>query len=317
MAFPTETVYGLGANALDAAAVARIFAAKERARDDPLIVHLAGAEALARVALAIPPLAQALAAAHWPGPLTLVLPKSEAVPASVTAGLDSVAVRVPALPVARALIEAAGVPLAAPSANRFTRTSATTAEHVLADLGGRIELVLDGGPATAGIESTVVQVEDGVVRMLRPGALTLEALQETLAAAGYGGEVLFGGRAKASPGMMAKHYAPRARLVYVRGPGALAAAAGRLRAERAASRRAGLIASDEQLAALGEGGGLCLSLGPGDALDVAARRLFAALRELDARGAEVVVALAPSGAEGLGRAIDDRLRRAAAEVVES
>ncbi|HMS58258.1 MAG TPA: L-threonylcarbamoyladenylate synthase, partial [Tepidiformaceae bacterium] len=177
VAFPTETVYGLGGNALDDAAVRRIFAAKERASDDPLIVHMGAAAELPRVAREIPPLALVLARAFWPGPLTLVVRKRPEVPDSATAGFDTVAVRVPAHPVALGLIRASGVPIAAPSANRFTRTSATTAQHVLEDLGGRIDMVLDGGPTAFGVESSVVDVTGDAVRLLRPGALTLEALE--------------------------------------------------------------------------------------------------------------------------------------------
>lgn len=317
VAFPTETVYGLGANAFDEAAVGRVFAAKERAADDPLIVHLRDIAELPRVTSGVPALARRLAEVHWPGPLTLVLPKSGAIPANVTAGLQSVAVRVPAHAVARGLIGAAGVPVAAPSANRFTRTSATTAAHVLEDLAGRVDLVLDGGATEAGIESTVVEVDDETVRLLRPGALTLEAIQQTLRDAGVGAEVLLGGRQKASPGMMERHYAPRARLVYVRGPLAATLIRERIVCEAEAGRRAGVLGNDDQLAGLSATDALRASLGPAGDVATAARRLFAALRELDRQGAEVVFALGPAARDGLGRAVDDRLRRAAAEVLDS
>ncbi|MCC7365663.1 MAG: threonylcarbamoyl-AMP synthase [Dehalococcoidia bacterium] len=317
VAFPTETVYGLGANALDADAVGRIFAAKERAADDPLIVHLADAGQLATVAREVPPLAVALAAAFWPGPLTLVLPKRAEVPAAVTAGLDSVAVRVPRHPVAHALIATAGVPVAAPSANRFTRTSATTAAHVLEDLGGRIDMVLDGGPAEAGIESTVVAVYADGVSVLRPGAVPTEAIAEVVQRADPAATIRTGAREKVSPGMMAKHYAPRARLTYVTGPreAALARVRALVAEELAAGRRAALLLSDEDLEALADlAPALTASLGPRGDHTTAARRLFAALRELDQRGAESVFAIAPETMTGYARAIDDRLRRAAARV---
>jgi L-threonylcarbamoyladenylate synthase len=181
VAFPTETVYGLGANALDARAAEGIFAAKQRSRDDPLIVHLASPDELDAIVSEVPPTARALAARFWPGPLTLVLPKRPIVPDVVTAGLPSVAVRVPSHAVARALLRAAGLPIAAPSANLFTRSSATTAQHVLEDLGDRVDLILDGGPTPFGIESTVVAAGATEVRLLRPGAVTPEAIAEALA----------------------------------------------------------------------------------------------------------------------------------------
>lgn len=318
VAFPTETVYGLGANALDEAAVGRIFVAKERATSDPLIVHLADAAELPRVAREAPPAALALAKVLWPGPLTLVLPRAAAVPANVSAGLDTVAVRVPSHPVARALIHAAGVPLAAPSANRFTRTSATTAAHVLADLDGRIDLVLDGGPADAGIESTVVAVEGSAVVVLRPGAVTAEALADAVHASGLDLRVEFAAASHraASPGMMEKHYAPRARLTYVRGPREVARE--RLRAlvgDAVAGGRTGVLVPSEDVPLFAALGARVEDLGPETEPETAAHRLYAALRALDAAGATAVFARQP-GAGGIARALDDRLRRAASEVIE-
>ncbi|HWQ14189.1 MAG TPA: L-threonylcarbamoyladenylate synthase, partial [Roseiflexaceae bacterium] len=177
VAFPTETVYGLGANALDAAAVGRVFAAKGRPASDPLIVHLRAADQLAQVAVDIPPEAVELARRLWPGPLTLVLRRHLRVPPEVTAGRDTVAVRVPAHPVALALIAAAGVPVVAPSANLFSRPSPTTAQHVLEDLRGRVDLVLDAGPAAIGIESTVVDLTSDPPALLRPGGVPAEELR--------------------------------------------------------------------------------------------------------------------------------------------
>ena len=311
VAFPTETVYGLGANALDDAAIRRIFAAKERALDDPLIVHLAAAADLGRVAAEVPALARELAAAFWPGPLTMVLRKRPEVPASATAGLDTVAVRVPAHPVALGLIRAAGVPIAAPSANRFTRTSATTAAHVLEDLGGRIEMVLDGGPTAFGVESSVVDVSGDPPRLLRPGALTLEALERVAGPIALGP----GKERPASPGMMERHYAPRARLVYVRegGPAVLRA---RVAAGIASGARTGVIGTDVDAKAVADMEGVCVALlgTEGDHAAFAAG-LFAGMRKLDAEGVELVVVRGP-GTSGLARAVDDRLRRAAAEVIE-
>ncbi len=181
VAFPTETVYGLGADALASAAVARIFAAKGRPADNPLIVHVADVDAARRLVRSFPPLAERAAAAWWPGPLTLVLPRDRArVPDATTAGQDTVAIRVPAHPVALALLRACGRPLAAPSANRSGRPSPTLAEHVLADLGGRVALILDGGPTLHGLESSVLDLTGPRPLLLRRGAATLEQLRELL-----------------------------------------------------------------------------------------------------------------------------------------
>lgn len=208
VAFPTETVYGLGGNALDASAVARIYEAKGRPSTSPLIVHVDGIDMARRVVASWPAVAQALAERFWPGPLTLVLPKRPEVPDSVTAGLPTVGIRVPAHPLALELIRAAGVPVAAPSANRFTQLSPTTAEHVRQALGDRVDLILDGGPCAVGIESTVISLAGDVPVLLRPGMLdaaTLEPITGKLAAASSGG----GGEPQASPGMHPVHYAPR------------------------------------------------------------------------------------------------------------
>ena len=198
VAFPTETVYGLGANALDADAVKGIFAAQERPAYDPLIVHLAEAAELPQVTVGIPPAAWTLAANFWPGPLTLVLPRRTEVPPEVTAGGGTVAVRVPLHPVAQALIRAAGVPVAAPSANRFGHLSPTCAEDVLADLEGRIDLVLDGGPTSVGVESTVLSLVTSVPTILRPGGVSREALENVL-----GSVELFPGPASSGQGALA------------------------------------------------------------------------------------------------------------------
>ena len=176
VAFPTETVYGLGADALNAQAVAKIFAAKQRPANDPLIVHIAVTDQLAQLSPAVPALAQALIAAFWPGPLTLVLPRRADLPAILSAGLPTVAVRMPSHPVAQALIEAAGTPIAAPSANLFSHTSPTTAQHVWEDLNGQIPLILDGGPTPVGVESSVLDLSGSHPRLLRPGAVSVEAI---------------------------------------------------------------------------------------------------------------------------------------------
>jgi len=306
--------------------VCRIYAAKRRDPSDPLIVHVLSAADVDALATEMPPHARALAARFWPGPLTLVLPKCAVVPDAATAGLPSVAVRVPSHPVARGLLAAAGVPIAAPSANLFMRTSATTARHVLDDLGGRVDLILDGGAAPHGIESTVVAVGDGEARLLRPGALTAEAIAEALAGLDPPVPLLFGVRgAAASPGLMAKHYSPKALLLLFSGAPDEARARMRRAAEDAVGRggHVGLLLVDEDVPAFasltdaGGAGGESVGrvsverLGSAGDLAGVASRLFAAMRDLDARGADTMI-VRSVGEAGLGRAILDRLTRAAA-----
>ena len=312
VAFPTETVYGLGADALDRAAVARIFAAKERPSFDPLIVHLADAAEVAdhaEAADASDPRVARLAARFWPGPLTLVLRKRDHIPGIVTAGLPTVALRVPDHPVALALIRAAGVPVAAPSANRFGRVSPTRASHVVRGLGSRVSLVLDGGPCRVGIESTVVLLAEGQAALLRPGGVPAEAIEAEIGPLHHATDGVTGGAALA-PGGSGAHYAPGARLEIVDpfGPGA----ARRLGARP--GERLGLLATSTAgaLAARALGGPFAAAevLAPdGDPVTVAAR-LFDALHDLDAAGLDRIVAQ-PVRAVGLGRAVMDRLRRAA------
>lgn len=333
VAFPTETVYGLGANALDAAAVRRIFAAKERPEADPLIVHLATAQDLPQVAQSIPPLAQQLAQVFWPGPLTLILPKQPQVPEIVTAGLPTVAVRVPAHPVALALLRRSGVPIAAPSANRFGSVSPTTAQHVLSDLGGRIDLILDGGPTVIGVESTVLDISQVPPLILRPGGVSREALEAVIGpvqvrpAGGHSAEEQVAPqgtsapqRASApqvSPGLFEKHYAPHAELLLVIAASLEAGRAEVIRLARealAAGKRVGLlIAAEDEAACRDLPAPLCILGGAGD-LDAVARHLYAGLRELDAQGVQVIVGH-DFGEQGLGLAIRDRLRRAATRVI--
>jgi L-threonylcarbamoyladenylate synthase len=306
VAFPTETVYGLGANALDAEAVARVFAAKERPSFDPLIVHLADAEGIRDLALAADvadPRVRALAAACWPGPLTIVLRKRSLVPGIVTAGLETVGLRVPDHPVALRLIEAAGVPIAAPSANRFGRVSPTRATHVVAQLGGRVRLVLDGGPCRIGVESTVISLADGAALLLRPGGTPVEAIEALIGPL----DVPTGGPDSRSmaPGRSSGHYAPRTPLMLAAADGGAAALPG---------ERLGLLAADDpgRRAAEASGGPYAAVevLSPsGDEIEAAAR-LFDALHRLDAAGLDRIVAQAVPET-GLGRAITDRLRRGA------
>jgi L-threonylcarbamoyladenylate synthase len=211
VAIPTETVYGLAANALDAAAVERIFAAKGRPHSSPLIVHVADLAMARELAREWPPQAETLAARFWPGPLTIIVPKSDKVPDIVTAGLPSVALRMPAHPVALAVIGAAGIPLAAPSANRFTQLSPTTAQHVRDALGDAVALVVDGGPCTVGIESTVISLTGPVPRILRPGMISRTQIEEVIGP-------VESGAGEESPGQHPKHYSPRTRVVIGESP---------------------------------------------------------------------------------------------------
>ncbi len=329
VAFPTETVYGLGANALDAAAVQRIFAAKGRPAHDPLIVHLHSAEQVQVVASDIPPVARELMERFWPGPLTLVLRRSTAVPDVVTAGGATVAVRVPNHPLAQALLRAATVPIAAPSANRFGHTSPTTAQHVWDDLAGRIDLILDGGGTTIGVESTVLDVTRPVPTILRHGGVTREMLVEAI------GEVNEIVRAPqrdadnagdadnasetplASPGLLDRHYAPNTPLTLFTGEAYAALAALIAAAQRArdAGLRVHILAYYDDVAALQGLGAPLSELGFADDGEGVARALYAALRSADASGADLLLAREPSGA-GMGAALRDRLRRAAESVVE-
>jgi len=302
VAFPTETVYGLGANALSEAAVLRIFEAKDRPRGNPLIVHLGEAGQLATVAGEVTSRVREITARFWPGPLTLVLPRAPVVPLVTTGGLDTVAVRVPDHPVARALIEASRVPIAAPSANRSGRPSPTLARHVRDDLDGRIELILDGGPTPVGVESTVLDMTGDSPLLLRPGGIPLESLREALGPVRVvaGADHEAAGR---SPGLRYRHYAPRARVILV-DPGAGETA---IQPWLEAGRQVALV-SQRRIAL--ERPRLTLRVMPVD-LEAYARDLFALLRELDASGVETIVVEAVSE-RGLGRTIMDRLRRAAA-----
>ncbi|WP_238325843.1 L-threonylcarbamoyladenylate synthase [Bryobacter aggregatus] len=221
VAFPTETVYGLGANALDPAAIARIYEIKGRPRTSPLIVHVATIEKARELVTEWPETAERLARRFWPGPLTLVLPKHEVVPVELTAGLGTVGIRIPAHPVALRLLELAGVPVAAPSANRFMQLSPTTAAHVEAALGAAVDLILDGGATRVGIESTVLSLVGGVPLLLRPGMISRVQIEEVIGPVEVAGAME---GAHPSPGMQDRHYSPRTPLYLVRGPADLAAA---------------------------------------------------------------------------------------------
>ena len=298
MAFPTETVYGLGASALDVQAVARIFEAKQRPQFDPLIVHLAAFEALADVVEEVPESAEELARRFWPGPLTLILPRKECVPDLVTSGLPGVGVRIPDHPVARQLLTEAGIPVAAPSANPFGGISPTTAEHVLQGLDGRIDAVLDGGRCTIGIESTVVSFMEPDPVILRLGGLDAESIAAVtgplpIASADPSRD----DAAQPAPGMLSRHYAPTTSMVLV-DPNAPI----RATQPRTALLTWGDLPADQSQFQAVE----CLSRS-GDLRECAAI-FFAALRTLDAADPDVIIARRFPD-HGLGRALNDRLQR--------
>lgn len=301
VAFPTETVYGLGADAENVQAVARIFAVKGRPSSHPLIVHLASADDLPRWAAEVPDAARRLAAACWPGPLTLLLRKHARVPAATTGGLDSVGLRVPAHPVALELLRSFGGGVAAPSANRFGRVSPTCAEHVARDLGDDIDMLLDGGECDVGVESTILDLTRDVPVLLRPGGVTVAHI-ESLLGVSVSRTLTASTRA---PGLLPSHYAPLARVEIV-ASAELAARAREL--EQAGERVALLLSHQDDAKVLGAKEAIFLDLGP-DAIS-AAQRLYSALREADARGASVVLT-SPPAAEGLGEALVDRLSKAA------
>ena len=320
VAFPTETVYGLGVNALDRDAVRRLFAAKQRPPNDPLIVHVTSIDSIAALAAQVPESVYRLARRFWPGPLTVIVPKSLQVPDEVTAGLPTVAVRVPIHPVARALIEAAGVPVAAPSANLFSRPSPTQASHVIDDLDGRIDLVIDGGVTAIGVESTVLDLTSDPPRVLRPGAITVDMLREVLGrvdAARAPALETASAAPMPSPGMLEKHYSPRALLTLFEGnaSAALASLIAVARDELSKGRTVGVIAAEEDRGQLellaADRKTLLRVLGSHDSPAVIATRLYATLRELDASGADVILVHGFRD-DGLGAAVQDRLRRAAA-----
>lgn len=311
VAFPTETVYGLGARGLDPRAVARIFAAKERPHSDPVILHLGEAGWLGDLTPALPPEAEALMRRFWPGPLTLVLPRSSRVPDLVTAGGPTVAVRMPAHPVALELIRRVGEPVAAPSANLFSRPSPTRAEDVLEDLAGRIDAVLDGGPTSLGVESTVLDLSGPEPVLLRPGGVTREELEAALGSAVRSRRpAAAAGQPLPSPGLLERHYSPRAEVVLFDGRREAVLPA---MAQAGAEAGTRVLAFSEDLPPLG---GLpeVVELGSAHDPGAVAARLYAAFRAADRDGMRriVVRALPP---EGLGEAVNDRLRRAACGVV--
>lgn len=317
VALPTETVYGLAADAFNAAAVAKIFAAKERPSFDPLIVHVVGfkgVEQVAEVPADVEKILRRLAQEFWPGPLTIILPKRDSLPDIVTSGLDTVAVRQSANPVMKAVIQSLGSPLAAPSANRFGRISPTSASAVEAELGGRIPLIIDAGACAEGIESTIVRIEPGqpkpVLRILRAGPITKEQLQRF-------GKIEYGERLSSedgkpeAPGQLASHYAPKTPLRLLQSPSDFTAEPGKKYALLSYRRKAkdGYMKLHDW--------DLVLTLSPGSGkLPEAAVRLFFNLRQLDDAGVDEIIC-EPVAERGLGVAIMDRLRRAATKPAET
>jgi L-threonylcarbamoyladenylate synthase len=298
VAFPTETVYGLGCDAMNAEAAAKVFEAKQRPQFDPLIVHIADLTQLEMVIVSLPAVGQRLIDAFWPGPLTLVLPKQPAIPDLITAGLSTVAVRMPNHPVAQSLIREAGTPIAAPSANLFGYVSPTTAQHVAAGLGSTVDLILDDGPCPIGVESTIVSLAGSQPELLRPGSITIEQLSSIV---GSIRQSLSVNHTPIAPGQLSRHYATQTPLTVLASAGA--------RPILKDGVRAGLLIhshprdTDDHFAAVE------VLSSTGD-LREAARHLFAALRRLDSLGLDRIYA-EPCQEEGLGVAIMDRLRRCA------
>ena len=314
--FPTETVYGLGGDGTSPQAAADIYAAKGRPSDNPLIIHIADPEDADKYAYTTE-LYFALAKAFMPGPLTVIMPKRDNVPSSVTGGLDSVAVRCPSHPVARALIRAAGTCVAAPSANISGKPSPTDASHVLQDMDGKVDVIIDGGECEIGLESTIVKIMqdergESYLLLLRPGGITHDALScvcPRVDIAPAVAEKLAENERPLSPGMKYRHYAPTAPLVLLDGePDAVLDF---LRAEQG-SKRCCVLCYDEELEALSAG--TCIPVGARDDLETQAKRLFAALRESDATDAEIIYAHLPP-MQGLGLALYNRMIRAAAHTV--
>lgn len=301
---PTETVYGLAANALDVQAVKKIFQAKGRPQDNPLIVHISRLDMLDQLVAKIPPVAKRLSERYWPGPLTMIFPRSEKVPLQVTAGLDTVAVRFPSHLVAQELISDSGLPLAAPSANLSGRPSPTTALHVYQDMNGKIPLILDGGECKVGVESTVVAVKGEDAKLLRPGGVTPEMLRECCGKLEIDDAVyhqLKEGEKAASPGMKYKHYSPKADVIILEGT------LEQFKEYLARRKAKGAYA----LVFDGEEKDLNFPyLTYGATQEEQARELFAALRELDHRGAKTIYARCPEKT-GVGLAVYNRLVRAA------
>jgi len=314
VAFPTETVYGLGADASNSEAVAKIFKAKERPADNPMIVHVADKSDVYKLAERVPKKAQKLMDEFWPGPLTLILKRSNKVPHITVANLDTVAIRMPDNKVALALIDQSGTPIAAPSANRAGKPSPTTAQHVIDDLAGRIDIVLDGGPTRVGVESTVVDVSTRVPQILRPGGISFEELRKALGVVRLHPVVVADKRTRVvkarSPGIKHRHYAPEGEMILVEGERSkVVKRVKELTAiSMAEGKKVGILATDETLRYYDADS--LKSLGSRSNVETIARNLFSLLREFDHEKVDVIIAEGiPS--RGLGLAVMNRLRRAA------
>lgn len=312
VAFPTETVYGLGGDALNPESSQKIYSAKGRPSDNPLIVHIANLQDLGKIVSYIPKAAEALAKHFWPGPLTMIFSKSEAVPYETTGGLDTVAVRFPSDQVAQALIRAAGGFVAAPSANVSGRPSPTSGKHVFEDLQGKIEMLLDSGSCEIGLESTIVDMTEDIPVILRPGYVTEEMLEEVLSRIEVDRTILsnLSGTAPKAPGMKYRHYAPKGKLVIVSGKSQEVTAYinNRIKERASEGRKVGVIATDETIGFYEA----CLKKSVGKRTDEAAvaRRLYGILREFDEEGAEDIYSEA-FDYDGMGHAIMNRLLKAA------
>lgn len=313
VAFPTETVYGLGANALDEAAAKKIYAAKGRPSDNPLIAHISCLEELKPLVAYIPEAGRKLAEAYWPGPLTMVFPKSDIVPYGTTGGLDTVAVRMPSDPVANRLIKLAGVPVAAPSANTSGRPSPTTAQHVWQDMEGKIEMILDGGPVGIGVESTIVDVSGDVPTLLRPGAITMEMLRETVGRVEIDPAIQAPPSADLrpkAPGMKYRHYAPHADLQLVEGETdkVVETINALVKEKLAEGKKVGVICTDETKDRFPQGEARSVGLRAKE--ETIAHNLFAVLREFDDLDVDCIYSESFSK-DHLGQAIMNRLTKAA------
>ena len=316
VAFPTETVYGLGGDALNPGSSRKIYAAKGRPSDNPLIVHICRFKDIYAIARRVPEAAVKLAEAFWPGPLTMILPRSERVPLETTGGLDTVAVRLPSHPVARKLIECGGGYVAAPSANLSGKPSPTLAKYVIEDMEGRVEAIVDGGEVGIGLESTIVDLTVEPPQILRPGYVTKEKLERLLGQVDTDDPSMSrgGGGAPRAPGMKYRHYAPRGSLMVVEGtPERVAAYVNRQAAfQRAAGEKTGVIATEEMHGQYGAD--VIKYIGSRDDEESIARNLFAALREFDDENVTIIYSESFSS-EGLGQAIMNRLLKAAGHQV--
>ena len=314
--FPTETVYGLGGDAMQPQALERIFAAKERPYSDPLIVHIADVEALETLVTSLPEQAKLLANSFWPGPLTLILPASPRIPSLVTAGLSTVAIRMPRHPVALALIRATGSPIAAPSANRFMHVSPTTAQHALADLDGRVPLILDGGPCEVGVESTVLDLCSPIPTILRPGGVSLELLQHIIPEVAYHGtssnkeqnDLIH----QTAPGQLLKHYSPTVPTFLFEGSSQAMdhAMLAEIQRRQAQGERVGVLIADEDIPTFAISGARISTVGSVNEPEQIATQLFAGLRTLEEAGVQSILCRSFQE-QGIGLAIRDRLRKAA------